>query len=113
MRRRFLREGQLAASVRHPNVVGIFGAEEIEDVPVIAMEMVTDGTLKEQVKRRGPLPPAEAVDAVLQMIDGLEAAHASGVLHRDIKPANSFVTHDGTVKVGDFGLSISTLAKAE
>jgi hypothetical protein len=59
------------------------------------------------------LPITEAVDAVLQMIDGLEAAHAAGVLHRDIKPANSFVTGDGTVKVGDFGLSISTLARAE
>jgi uncharacterized RDD family membrane protein YckC len=53
------------------------------------------------------------VDLVLQMIDGLEAAHAAGVLHRDIKPANCFLTPEGVVKVGDFGLSISTLARAE
>jgi serine/threonine protein kinase len=46
MRQRFVREGQLAAAVRHPNVVAVFGAEEIEGVPVIAMEMVADGTLK-------------------------------------------------------------------
>lgn len=113
MRQRFLREGQIAASVSHPNIVGIFRAEEIEATPVIAMELVRDGTLRDRVQRNGPLPPREAVDLVLQMIDGLEAAHSAGVLHRDIKPANCFITPDGVVKVGDFGLSISTLARAE
>jgi uncharacterized RDD family membrane protein YckC len=113
MRQRFLREGQLAAAIRHPNSVAVFSAEEIEGAPVIAMELVPDGTLRDRVKRTGPLPVAEAVDIVLQIIDGLEAAHAGGVLHRDIKPANCFVAPDGTVKVGDFGLSISTLVKAE
>src|SRR3954447_9550083 len=91
MRRRFLREGQIAASVRHPNVVAVFGAEEIEGTPLISMELVLDGTLKDQVSRKGPLPVPQAVDAVLQVIDGLETAHAAGVLHRDIKPANLFV----------------------
>ncbi len=113
MRARFLREGQLAAGVRHANVVGVLAAEEIEGAPVIAMELLHDGTLRDRVNARGPLPPAEAVDAVLQIIGGLEAAHAVGVLHRDVKPANCFTAADGTVKVGDFGLSISTLAKAE
>ncbi len=113
MRARFLREGQLAAAVRHPNTVAVFSAEEIEGAPVIAMEIVPDGTLKDRVKRSGPLPIADAVDAVLHIIDGLEAAHAGGVLHRDIKPANCFTAPDGSVKVGDFGLSISTLVRAE
>jgi len=113
MRQRFLREGQLAASVRHENVVTVLAADEIESIPVISMELLHDGTLKDWVSRRGPLPPEEAVDAALQIIAGLEAAHASGVLHRDVKPANCFSDTDGVVKVGDFGLSISTLAKAE
>ena len=113
MRQRFLREGQLAAAVRHPNSVAVFSTEEIEGAPVIAMELVPDGTLKDRVKSHGPLAVREAVDAVLQIIDGLEAAHAGGVLHRDIKPANCFFGADGLVKVGDFGLSISTLVKAE
>ena len=113
MRARFLREGQLAAGVRHANVVAVFAADEIEGAPVIAMELLHDGTLRDRVKARGPLPVAEAVDAVLQIIAGLESAHAAGVLHRDVKPANCFTAADGTVKVGDFGLSISTLAKAE
>ncbi len=113
MRQRFLREGQLAASVRHGNVVTVLAAGEVEAIPVIVMELLRAGTLKDAVSHRGPLPPREAVDIVLQIVAGLEAAHAAGVLHRDIKPANCFRNEDGTVKVGDFGLSISTLIKAE
>src|SRR5262245_47169233 len=112
-RKRFLREGRLAASVSHPNVVYIYGSEEISGSPVIAMELVSSGTLKDRVKRDGPLPPAQAVDAALEIITGLEAAQSTGVLHRDIKPANCFVGADGMVKVGDFGLSISTIARGE
>src|SRR5688572_3215778 len=110
MRARFLREGRLAASVNHPNSVYIYGTEEIEEAPVIAMELVAGGTLKDELKRRGPLPARDAVDAILGVIEGLEAAHRGGVLHRDVKPANCFVAPDGAVKVGDFGLSVSTLA---
>ena len=112
-RDRFLREGRLAASITHPNTVYIFGTDEIEGIPVIAMELAAGGTLKDKVKAEGPLPPAEAVDIVVQLIAGLEAAADAGVLHRDIKPSNCFVDRDGTVKVGDFGLSISTLARAD
>ncbi|MHC4180426.1 MAG: protein kinase domain-containing protein, partial [Planctomycetota bacterium] len=60
-----------------------------------------------------PMPVGEAVDAILQVIDGLEAAEAGGVLHRDVKPANCFVDREGTVKVGDFGLSISVSLRDE
>ena len=111
MRHRFLREGRLAASVSHPNCLYIFGSEEIEGAPVITMEIAGSGTLKDKLKKRGPLPVTEAVDATLDVIAGLEAAFAAGVLHRDIKPSNCFVSPDGSVKVGDFGLSVSTLAK--
>jgi hypothetical protein len=110
-RARFLREGQLAASINHPHTVYIFGSEEIAGTPVIAMELLAGGTLKDRVREQGPLPPADAVDAILQVIAGLDAAHAGGILHRDVKPANCFVDRDGTVKVGDFGLSISTMAR--
>lgn len=112
-RKRFLREGRLAASVNHSNVVYVHGTTEVDGVPVIAMELVHGGTLHDRLKKEGPLPVADAVEAALQIIAGLEAAHAAGVLHRDIKPANCFVTEDGLVKVGDFGLSISTLARGE
>jgi len=111
MRKRFLREGRLAAGVSHPNSLYVFGSEEIEGVPVITMEIAEGGTLKDRLKKRGPLPTAEAVDAMLDVLAGLEAAFAAGILHRDIKPSNCFVGPDGSVKIGDFGLSVSTLAK--
>jgi len=110
-RARFLREGQLAASISHPHTVYIFGSEEIEGLPVISMELLPGGTLKERVAATGPLSPQEAVAAVMDIIGGLDAAQAAGVLHRDIKPSNCFIDDDGAVKVGDFGLSISTLAR--
>jgi uncharacterized RDD family membrane protein YckC len=110
-RERFLREGQLAASLSHPNCVYVFGTTEIQGFPVIAMELAPGGTLKELVIPGTPMPAARAVDAVLQVIAGLDAAAAIGILHRDVKPSNCFLDRDGRVLVGDFGLSIATLAR--
>ncbi len=112
-RDRFLREGRLAAGVSHPHCVYVFGTDEIDGLPTISMELASGGTLKDAVNSRGPLPFRDAVDAILQVTAGLEAAAAAGVLHRDIKPANCFVDDDGSVKVGDFGLSTSTVAGDE
>ena len=110
MRRRFLREGRLAAGISHPNSVYVFGTEEIEGLPVITMEIAGGGTLQDKLDSRGKFPIVEAVDAMLDVVDGLEAALASDVLHRDIKPSNCFVDPDGRVKVGDFGMSVSMIA---
>jgi uncharacterized RDD family membrane protein YckC len=112
-RERFFREGRLAASINHPNSVYVFGTEEIVGIPVIAMELVAGGTLQDRVLKQGPLPVGEAVDCALQIIAGLEAARRIGILHRDIKPSNCFMDADGTVKIGDFGLSISTTVRTE
>ena len=79
---RFLREGRLAASINHPNSVYIFGTEEIGGTPVITMELVAGGTLQDRVRARGPLPIGEAVDAVLQLIEGLEAAQRIGIRNK-------------------------------
>ena len=110
-RARFLREGQLAASISHAHTVYIFGSEEVGGAPAITMELLSGGTLKDRVSAGGPMPPSAAVSAVLDIIGGLDAAQAAGILHRDIKPSNCFVDADGAVKVGDFGLSISTLTR--
>jgi hypothetical protein len=112
-RERFFREGRLAASINHPNSVYIFGTEEIGGTPVISMELVSGGTLQERVRARGPLPIGEAVDCVLQIIEGLEAAQRIGILHRDVKPSNCYMGEVGAVKIGDFGLSISTAVRTE
>ena len=110
IRGRFLREGRLAAGISHPNSLYVFGTEEIDGIPVITMEIADRGTLADQLQENGPLPVPEAVDVVLGLIAGLEAAQAAGVLHRDVKPSNVFVDAEGGVKVGDYGLSVSTVA---
>ena len=109
-RERFLREGQLAASLSHPHCVYVFGTSEIQGFPVIAMELVPEGTLKDLVGDK-PMTGAAAVDAILPVIDGLEAAAQIGILHRDIKPSNCFVHRDGRVLVGDFGLSVAATSR--
>src|SRR6185503_462592 len=94
-RERFLREGQLAASLSHPNCVYVFGTTEIQGFPVIAMELVPEGTLKDLVVPGTPMTAAAAVDAILQVIAGLDAAASIGILHRDVKPSNCFVHREG------------------
>ena len=96
-RARFIREGRLAAGISHPNTVYVYGTDDIEGVPVIAMELAPGGTLKDLVKARGQLTPTQAVDAILQVITGLDAAAEAGVLHRDVKPSNCFLDSDGSV----------------
>jgi len=110
---RFKREGRLAASLSHPHCVYVFSAEEIEGCPTIAMELMPGGTLQDGLRRNGPLPYRRAVDTALQVIDGLEAAAATGVIHRDVKPSNCFVDLSGDVRVGDFGLSKTLDAESD
>src|SRR4051812_27250833 len=111
-RARFMQEGRLAASLSHPNTVYVFGTTEVQGFPVIAMELAPSGTLKDLVVPGSPMTTMQAVDAILQVIAGLEAAAAIGILHRDVKPSNCFVGAAGRVLVGDFGLSIATLSRA-
>jgi eukaryotic-like serine/threonine-protein kinase len=104
---RFQREARLAAAISHRHCVFVYGAHEVEGSPAIAMELVGGHTLEDVIRRGEPIPIETAVRWTLDLLEGLEAAHRAGVLHRDIKPSNCFVTTDGRVKVGDFGLSRS------
>jgi uncharacterized RDD family membrane protein YckC len=105
-RERFHREGRLAASLNHPHCVFVFAASEVDGRLAIAMELM-QGTLADRLKAHGPLPVSDAVDVTLQLLSGLQAASALGILHRDIKPSNCFIDADGIVKIGDFGISRS------
>jgi len=105
----FLSEGKRAASIRHPNSLFIYSADETGGVPYIAMELCTGGNLRELVERHGTLEQNKAADFTIQICQGLTAAHGMGIIHRDIKPANCFLTSQGEVIVGDYGLSVSTL----
>jgi serine/threonine protein kinase len=88
---RFLREGQLAASVSHPRSTFVFGAGEHEGQPYIVMELMPGRTLKDLIDEEGAVAIARSVDFILDVIEGLQAAHAIGVVHRDVKPSNCFL----------------------
>jgi hypothetical protein len=107
---RFRREGRLASALSGPRCVFVYAADEDAGRPYIVMELMPGRTLADLVRERGPLPPAEAVEKALDVLDGLNEAHQHGVVHRDVKPSNCFLEADGRVKVGDFGLSKSLVA---
>jgi Tol biopolymer transport system component len=92
---RFTREAQVLASLNHPGIAAIHGVEE----RALIMELVEGSTLA------GPLPEADALPVVHQLIDALEYAHDKGIVHRDLKPDNIKLTPEGRVKVLDFGLA--------
>jgi serine/threonine protein kinase len=103
---RFRHEARVVAQLRHPNLVQIhdFGVSS-DGRPYYAMEYLEGETLADRVARQGRLPWTEAVGLCIQACQALETAHALGVIHRDIKPQNLFLTHDGVVKVLDFGIT--------
>jgi eukaryotic-like serine/threonine-protein kinase len=105
LRRRFERESRLAARLSHPNVVAVFDAGEDGGRPYIVMEYVEGETVADVIRRRGPLPPDEAVEVAEQVCAGLAHAHAHGLVHRDVKPQNLLVAADGRVKIADFGVA--------
>lgn len=102
---RFRQEGKLASLITHPRSVFVYQADEERGRPYIVMELMPGATLKDIITQQGPLPIGSAINKILDVIDGLQAAHEIGVIHRDVKPSNCFVLPDGHVKVGDFGLS--------
>src|ERR1035437_981320 len=101
---RFLREIKVQASLEHPNIASLHTALRVDNQLLMLMEFVEGVTLEQKLKD-GPLPPAQAVDYIMQALSALEYAHAHGVIHRDIKPANMLLTPGGVVKLMDFGIA--------
>jgi eukaryotic-like serine/threonine-protein kinase len=102
---RFKREASSAASLQHPNIVGIFDRGQWDGTYYIAMEYVEGRTLKDIVRERGPAPPEAAVDVVLQILRAARFAHQRGIVHRDLKPQNVLIDDEGRIKVADFGIA--------
>ena len=104
-RARFLREAELLARVRHPNVVAVHDlATAPNGDPYLVTDLVEGEALDARLQR-GPLEPGEAARLVKGLAAGVEAVHAQGVLHRDLKPANVIVTPGGEPILLDFGLA--------
>lgn len=104
IRRRFLAEAQLMASIVHPHVVPVYDYVEQDGLCLLVMEYLPGGTVAERFRAEG-FDASSAIAVALACAAGLQAAHAHGVLHRDIKPANLMFSANGTVKLTDFGIA--------
>ena len=103
-RRRFLAEARLAAGIRHPRIVAIHDAGEIDGQPWCAMDLVDGDDLATRLGR-GSLPLPEAVRLVAEVARAVEHLHRAGVIHRDIKPSNILLDRSGAPHLADFGLA--------
>ncbi|MGI6168340.1 MAG: Stk1 family PASTA domain-containing Ser/Thr kinase [Christensenellales bacterium] len=103
--RNFIKEGESLEGFSHENIVGINELECIDGVYYIEMEYIEGETLKEYVRRKGPLPCKEAADIAIQICRALAYTHEKNLIHRDIKSQNILILSDGKIKVADFGIA--------
>lgn len=111
---RLNREGRLMAQLKHPNVLGIYDADVLEDgTPYLVLEFVKGEDLSKRLKDEKKLPIKSALRIAIKVCDALSAVHGLGIVHRDIKPANVLLGQNGSVKVTDFGISKETITSED
>src|SRR5579859_7765257 len=103
--RRFRREAQAVASLRHPNILRVYDWGEDHGSPYLVMELLEGGSLRSMLDRGALLSPAQAAAVGADAARALDYAHRHGLVHRDIKPANLLFDDEGRVSVADFGLA--------
>jgi WD40 repeat protein len=106
-------EVRVAREVVSPNVCRVFDLIELDGREMVSMEYIDGMTLREILVSRSPLQGDEAREIASQLLAGLEAIHAAGLVHRDIKPENVMVTHAGRVVVMDFGIAKALAAERQ
>lgn len=104
LRQRFLNEARTMARLAHPNIVQVVDVGMDGDQAFLVMELL-GGSLQDRLEASGPLPPHDAGQVALGVLDALRVAHGEGVVHRDIKPQNILLADDGTAKLTDFGIA--------
>ncbi len=104
---RFVREAQAAGILNHPSIVTVhdIGQDEPSGMSFIAMEYVEGQNLKEMLAQGRPLSFEQAADIIAQVAEGLDFAHAKGIVHRDVKPANIILLEGNRAKITDFGIA--------
>lgn len=102
---RFRREAATAARIQHPNVVTLHDAGLDDEVPYLVMHLVDGPSLADRVERDGPLGPADCRRLAEDLLAGVAATHATGVLHRDLTPRNILFDPDGSALLSDFGIA--------
>jgi len=102
-RKALIGEAKLACQLNRPNIAHIYDAGEMDGTPFIAMELVEGRTLRALVGQ--PLEGATLLDLARQAASALHHAHQKGIVHRDIKPENLLLTHEGQLKILDFGIA--------
>ncbi|MEZ6134386.1 MAG: serine/threonine-protein kinase [Pirellulaceae bacterium] len=108
VRARFRREMEILERLHHPNIIRYFGGGEHDGQLYYVMEAVECGTVKDLLERFGSLSWAEVASIARQVGSALQHSHNQGVIHRDLKPGNLFLTAEGQIKLGDFGIARDT-----
>lgn len=103
--KKFRAEALSAASLSHPNIVGIYDVGSENDLHYIVMEYVEGQTLKEVIAKEGPMTSQVVLEYGMQILSAVRHAHLKQIIHRDIKPQNILVTNEGVLKVTDFGIA--------
>lgn len=103
--KRFQNEAHLSAQISHPNVATLFDFQESDNSHFIVMEYVNGKAVDDVLKLQGHLSDDESIKIILQVLEGLGAAHELGIMHRDLKPGNIMITQRGFVKLMDFGIA--------
>ena len=104
---RFRREAQLAARLRHPNIVSVYDIQSRAGLQWYVMEFVPGANVAQLVKKEGPFPIQKTTRLLFEALSALEHAHALGLVHRDIKPENMLIEPDGRLRITDFGLALA------
>jgi Tol biopolymer transport system component len=102
--RRFEFEARATAAINHPNILAVFDVGADAGVNYVVSELLEGETLRDRLKT-GAIAPRKTIEYAAQIARGLGAAHEKGIVHRDLKPENLFLTHDGRLKILDFGIA--------
>ena len=102
---RFRHEAQAAGRMTHPCIVQIYDYGEDDDLAYIIMELVNGKPLADHLRQEASYEIREVGEIIRQLLDGLQHAHAEGVVHRDVKPSNILINIDGRIKISDFGIA--------